>query len=174
MVASDGRSTMTRQQCIDGFRKAAWHSKRWMNWSPGAASQFDLQPLSHHLGLPKIAFPDDDRRPSQGLHVGLTLKVSNPIALQLRLPELATGGGHYGKSTVRMLMPEAAVNPDSDSASRHGDIGRTWEPPVLEAVSIPHLGENPSKGALWLGVSAANARHHVAAFRGGHDVSAHE
>lgn len=109
----------------------------------------------------KPAFPYDADSPTRLVKRSLDLFITHEIPLEFRVPEVRPRRRRAAPMAPGMAMPETAVNEDRDLPGGQNDVrparqsGRMQ--PEAQARAVKALAEHD----FWLGISAADTRHHT-------------
>lgn len=89
----------------------------------GFGSEESVKLFTQSIRIPKFAFPEDENAPAGPHKFGNVVRVTNPIAVELGVPELRVGGRPLHALGTVVPMPEASVNEEDRSSAGENQVG---------------------------------------------------
>lgn len=162
----------TASFCYDGCSEPPVDAEETCFEFPVISSQPSVQlqgDLTFNL-LAQRTFPNNCNSPACPQQVTLVASVPLHICIQLGSPELPASGRSGREWTVRVSVPETAVNETHGAKSPEYNVWSSWQFSIMQAVSESPCVQSAAKNNFWSRVLAPDPGHHARTGRSIHYV----
>lgn len=123
-------------------------------------AQSSQEGLQRSVGPAKLAFPDDNSRPSCVIQRLDYLFISGGVCQEFRLPEVRSRLGQHRKAAPFVMMPEASVYEDTRFEPRYYNVRLSWQVLAMQSIAIAVRMQKPAYEHFRLCVFSPDAGHH--------------